>query len=126
MSYDYITADPMWYSMLKQFAYENRNHQTDAERLLWWRLSDNKLGLHFRRRHIIGCYIADFVCLKAKTIIEIDGGYHSQSDQIIKDYWRTEDLNKFGFHVVRFRNEEVFTDLPNVLDKIYDIIVHRI
>ncbi len=120
MAYDYNTADPFYYGMLKEYAAENRKFQTDAERMLWRCLSTNKLGIHFRRQHIIGCYIADFVCLRKKLIIEVDGGYHSQKKQAIKDYYRTEDLERMGFKVLRFRNEEIETNISLVLDQIFN------
>ena len=120
MAYDYNTADPFFYGMLKEYAAENRRFQTDAERMLWRCLSTNKLGIHFRRQHIIGCYIADFVCLRKKLIIEVDGGYHSQKKQAIKDYYRTEDLERMGFKVLRFRNEEIETNISLVLDQIFN------
>ena len=120
MAYDYNTADPFYYGMLKEYAAENRKFQTDAERMLWRRLSTNKLGLHFRRQHIVGCYIADFVCLRKKLIIEVDGGYHSQKEQSIKDYYRTEDLERMGFKVLRFRNEDIETNISLVLDQIFN------
>ena len=69
---------------------------------------------------LFGCYIADFVCLKKKIIIEVDGGYHSQDAQIVKDYYRTEDLNKLGFVVLRFKNEELFSNISFVLDTIFN------
>ena len=116
------TADPMYYDLLKQYAYKNRYNQTEAEQNLWYHLSGNQLGLHFRRQHIIGCYIADFICVKRNLIIEIDGGYHSQEEQKIKDYLRTEDLEKMGFEVMRFSNDEIFRNLPEVLDKIFNRI----
>lgn len=116
------TANPLYYELLKGFAYKNRYNQTEAEQELWYHLSGNQLGLHFRRQHIIGCYIADFVCIKRKLIIEIDGGYHSQEEQIIKDYLRTEDLNKMGFEVMRFTNDEIYSNLSEVLDKIFNYI----
>lgn len=122
MANRFETANPLYYSLLKEFASKNREFQTDAERMLWNHLRDNRLGLHFRRQHIIGCYIADFVCLKKNLIIEIDGGYHSQPIQEIEDYLRTEDLNRMGFNVVRFTNEEVFSNLSAVLDSIFNII----
>ena len=120
MAYDYNTADPFYYGMLKEYASENRKFQTDAERMLWRYLSTNKLGIHFRRQHIIGCYIADFVCLRKKLIIEVDGGYHSQKKQAIKDYYRTEDFERMGFKVLRFRNEEIETNISLVLDQIFN------
>ena len=116
------TASPLYYDLLKRYAYKNRYNQTEAEKNLWYHLSGNHLGLHFRRQHIIGCYIADFICVKRNLIIEIDGGYHSQEEQKIKDYLRTEDLEKMGFEVMRFSNDEIFRNLPEVLDKIFNKI----
>ena len=121
-----MTSDPLYYEILKRYAIENRNNQTNAEESLWQCLSCNRLGLHFRRQHIVGCYIADFICLKAKTIIEIDGGYHSQEDQLIHDYWRTENLNRMGFDVLRYTNEQIMQDTSKVLDEIYNHIVQKI
>lgn len=118
----YKTADPICYGLLKGFANENRNHQTDAEQLLWFHLSNNPWGLHFRRQHIIGMYIADFVCLKRALIIEIDGGYHAQDSQQIKDYLRTENLEAMGYSVIRFKNEELYSNMSGVLDSIFNTV----
>ena len=120
MNYSYCTADPFYYGLLKGFAQENRKFQTDAERLLWDRLSSNKLGVSFRKQHIIGCYIADFICLSRKLIVEVDGGYHSQEEQEIKDYLRTEQLEKMGYKVIRFKNEEIYNNISDVLDTIFN------
>src|SRR5262249_35051285 len=55
-----------------------RRRQTDAERVLWFRLRDRRLaGLKFKRQVPIDSYIADFVCTDAKIIIELDGGQHA-------------------------------------------------
>ena len=122
MAYDYDTSDPSYYGLLKVYASENKKYQTEAEKMLWLHLRGNKLGLHFRRQHIIGCYIADFVCLKKKIIIEVDGGYHSQYAQAIKDYYRTEKLESLGFKVLRFRNEDIYSNVVFVLDQIFNEI----
>jgi len=122
MAYRYEIANPLYYSLLKEYAAKNRKFQTEAESMLWDRLSNRQLGLHFRRQHIIGCYIADFVCLHKKLIIEIDGGYHSQEEQQIEDYYRTEQLEKLGYKVIRFKNEELYTNMSVVLDTIFNII----
>ena len=122
MAYDYDTSDPSYYGLLKVYASENKKYQTEAEKMLWLHLRGNKLGLHFRRQHIIGCYIADFVCLKKKIIIEVDGGYHSQPAQAIKDYYRTEQLESLGFKVLRFRNEDIYSNVVFVLDQIFNAI----
>jgi very-short-patch-repair endonuclease len=122
MAYDYDTSDPSYYGLLNVYASENKKYQTEAEKMLWLHLRGNKLGLHFRRQHIIGCYIADFVCLKKKIIIEVDGGYHSQYAQAIKDYYRTEKLESLGFKVLRFRNEDIYSNVVFVLDQIFNAI----
>lgn len=113
-----FSADPGYYGILKIYAKENRQYQTPQESVLWQYLRQNKLGLPFRRQHIIGKYIADLVCLKRKLIVEVDGGYHSQYDQMIRDYWRTDDLKKMGFNVIK--NEDIDMNLSCVLDYIFD------
>ena len=122
MAYDYDTSDPSYYGLLKVYASENKKYQKKEKKMLWLHLRGNKLGLHFRRQHIIGCYIADFVCLKKKIIIEVDGGYHSQYAQAIKDYYRTEKLESLGFKVLRFRNEDIYSNVVFVLYQIFNAI----
>ena len=122
MSYDYQTADPVLYGRLKEFAQYNRNHPTEAEELLWNYLRGDSLGERFKRQHIIGDYIADFVCLSTKLIIELDGGYHHQEQQQANDAQRTEWLESKGFRVLRFTNEELFSNISQVLETIKDNI----
>ena len=72
--------------------------------------------MKFRRQHIIGNYIPDFVALSHKLIIEVDGEIHKfQKEQ---DEQRTFELNEKGYKVIRFTNEEVLHDINSVLDKI--------
>ena len=106
----YMTADPALYELLKEYSREMRNNPTDAERAAWSVLSDNNLGYKFRRQHIIGDYIVDFVCLEKMLVIEIDGEYHNEWEQQINDEERTAWLNKRGFNVIRFTNAEVIAD----------------
>ena len=77
---------------------------------------------HFRRQHVIGDYIADFVSLERSLIIEIDGGYHSQSLQIEKDEYRTLRLTKIGFSVLRFTNEQIICDIDEVMETINKVL----
>ena len=105
-----MTADPALYEILKEYSREMRNNPTDAERAAWSVLSDNNLGYKFRRQHIIGDYIVDFVCLEKMLVIEIDGEYHNEWEQQINDEERTAWLNKRGFNVIRFTNAEVIAD----------------
>ncbi len=108
-------ADPFLYGLLKQFVKENRHHETQAETVLWRFLREDRLGVHFRRQHIIGPFIADFVCLPQRLIVELDGGYHQLPDQQINDEDRTIWLESQGFKVIRFTNEEVIGDLENTI-----------
>ena len=113
------TADPLNYVLLLEHAKKMRNQPTEAEVLLWHMLSGKKLeGYKFRRQHIIGNYIADFVCLKTHLIIEIDGLIHQLPENKISDEERTKWLENEGYRVVRFTNKEVLSNLDNVLEKI--------
>ena len=116
--YDYQTADPCLYDMLKQYAKANRNNETQAESVIWNYVRANNLGKPFKRQHIIGDYIADFVCLTSKLIIEIDGKYHQLPEQQLNDAQRTDWLQSRGYKVLRFTNEEVIADTENILKKI--------
>ena len=112
------SADVIEYPLLWRFTKENRNNPTEAERLLWFNLSNKQLGVRFRRQHIIGQYIADFACLEKMLIIELDGGYHSLPEQQISDEQRTADLQEMGYRVIRFTNEELFQGIDLVLTQI--------
>jgi very-short-patch-repair endonuclease len=65
------------------------------------------LGFHFRRQAPIGNYIADFVCHRAKVIVEIDGAQHGDPENVQHDEKRTLYLNSRGYRVLRFWNVEV-------------------
>ena len=116
MKYDYQTADPMLYMRLKAYSKEMRKFATEAESILWEYLRAKQLGKTFKRQHIIGDYIADFVCLESGLIIELDGGYHQLPEQQINDELRTEWLEKHGFRVIRFKNEELLTNIDHCLE----------
>jgi very-short-patch-repair endonuclease len=117
-NFGYEMADPLLYSLLKEFAIENRKKSTEAEFILWNYLKGNILGVHFRRQHIIGQFIADFVCLSHKLIIEVDGKYHQLPEQQITDEERTSWLESKGFTVIRFKNEQIVADTNGVLETI--------
>jgi len=115
----YETADSTVYGLLKDYVKQMRSVPTEAENILWQCLKGKKLeGYKFRRQHIIGQYIVDFVCLKNRLVIEVDGLIHQLPDNKESDTQRTEWLNQHGFEVIRFSNEEVIGDIDNVLEKI--------
>ncbi len=93
---------------------------TPAETHLWNALRCRQLaGLKFRSQHPVGQFIVDFYCPSCKLVIEVDGDIHTQ--QKAYDEARTEQLQSFGYRVLRFSNEEVLHDLPTVLAYIIQI-----
>ncbi len=96
-----------------------RGAATDAERRLWQALRHRQLhGLRFRRQHPYDGYILDFVCLEANLVIEVDGGQHAANGA--EDAIRTSALEKAGFKVLRFWNDQVLRELDAVLQRIWD------
>ncbi|MBR0488942.1 MAG: endonuclease domain-containing protein [Prevotella sp.] len=118
----YNTASPDRYVLLKEFAHKNKQFATEAELLLWEHIRAKRLAVKFNRQHIIGDYIVDFVCIEKKLVVEVDGGYHSEYEQIKKDELRTEHLNGLGYNVIRFSNEEILGNILEVVNKIKDKI----
>ena len=119
----WATADSLAYTTVEDNAIENRKKMTVAEQALWEQLRSNKLGVHFRRQHVIGMYIADFVSLKNHLIIEVDGEYHSTPEQLLLDAERTRYLQGKGFRVIRFSNQEIQTDIESVMSKIIKSLI---
>ena len=113
------TASPVMYDRLKVRAKEMRNKPTDAEKMLWNVLSNKGIeGFKFRRQHIIGEYIVDFVCLEKRLIIEADGSIHNDPEQIEHDKNRTIWLESKGFKVVRYTNQQVLNNLNSTIENI--------
>ena len=122
MKRDFELADPFQYGLLKSYARENRRNQTEAEEFLWRQLKGKALGVKFKRQLVILNYIADFACLEKSLVIEVDGGYHFSHEQMELDAYRTEELEKLGFRVIRFRNENIILEIEEVLKTIQDYI----
>jgi len=96
-----------------------RRSQTPQEIILWSRLRDRTCkNLKFRRQYPIGSYILDFVCLKRKLVIELDGCQHKIKEQKTHDKLRTQFLEEEGFRVLRFWNNDVNKNLDGVIFKI--------
>jgi len=92
---------------------------TDAERKLWFLLRDRRLaGAKFRRQAPIGPFIADFVCLSRKLIVEADGGQHYENP---KDAVRDEWLRRERYVVVRYSNIDILKNPEGVLT---DLLAH--
>ncbi len=95
-----------------------RRAMTDAEMRLWLQLRDRRLaGLKFRRQHPIGRYVADFVCLERRLVVEVDGGQHADSR---RDRVRDAAIEAAGFRILRFWNNEVLGAMEGVLETILE------
>ncbi len=103
--------------VLLQNAKSLRSNQTDAEQKLWYHLRAHRfMGLKFKRQKPIGRYIADFICVEQKLIVELDGGQHA--DQTAYDTERDGWLRGEGYTVLRFWNNEVMQGMEGVLERI--------
>ena len=93
-----------------------RSQMTDAEQMLWKHLRRRQLhGFHFRKQCPIGPYIADFACLEAKLIIEVDGGQHVDS---VTDATRDAWLTARGYRTLRFWDNDILPQPDGALIKI--------
>ena len=108
---------------LKNFARSLRRESTDAERRLWSRLRDRGIeGFKFRRQVPVAGYILDFYCVKAKLVIEVDGGQHEDPSGTAKDQRRDAVLESIGMRVLRFSDVDVLRDTDAVLEEIYRVL----
>ncbi|HEX4373391.1 MAG TPA: acetylglutamate kinase [Puia sp.] len=109
-------------NLIFERAKELRNTMTAAEQILWNHLHINEWKLKFRRQHPIANYIVDFYCHEKKLVIELDGGIHEVEDVKKWDEYREQHLKELGLTVIRFKNEEIFKEKKQVIEKIYKII----
>ena len=114
------TADPYYYSLLKDKRKRMRDYMTEAEKILWEHLKGDKLGVRFRRQHMIECFIPDFVALSCKLIIEVDGEVHKFQKEY--DSEREQFLIEKGYRLIRFENDEVLKNIESVIERIRENI----
>ncbi|MGH6889851.1 MAG: endonuclease domain-containing protein [Rhizomicrobium sp.] len=106
---------------MRTCAQRMRRLPTEAEKKFWW-VRDRRLGGYkFKRQHPIGHYIADFVCVEAKLIVELDGGQHAEQRE--SDAARERFSESEGFRTGRYWNPEFLKNqdavgppLPAILD----------
>ena len=98
-----------------------RKLSTDTEHLLWRHLRGRQIGgFKFRRQQPVGNYVVDFVNLEKKVVIELDGGQHLlHLDDRIRDEW----LRAEGYTVLRFWDNQVFSNFEGVLETIRDALL---
>jgi very-short-patch-repair endonuclease len=96
-----------------------RRAMTPAETLLWRYLKANRIdGLGFRRQVPFQNYIADFACMSARLIVELDGESHDAESQQRSDQTRDAFFAGEGFRVLRFANHDVMSNLEGVVEAI--------
>lgn len=112
----------MWYNARKL-----RRKATPEERILWQQLRNKELfRVSFRRQYVIGNYITDFYCHKAKIVIELDGSQHAEEENSKKDKKRTKFFEQRGIQVIRFWNDEIHNNLSNIVDYLLETIDQRL
>jgi len=105
----------------RERAREMRREATAGERKLWSHLRRKSIGgVRFRRQHPLFGFIADFCCAEARIVVELDGDSHAARADY--DRWRTRELNRRGYRVVRFLNQEVIENIEGVIEKIWEEI----
>ena len=108
-------------SVLQTRAKKLRQNMSEAETRLWHHLRAGRLnGYKFRRQQPMGSYIADFVCVNPKLIIEADGGQHVE--QAAYDVERSRYLQLQGFTVLRFWNHQILQQTDDVLAEILRVL----
>jgi NAD-dependent DNA ligase/very-short-patch-repair endonuclease len=113
-----FTAYSGSWNKIKDLAKDNGQNQTVAENLLWQNIRSSKLGIKFRRQHVVDGFILDFFSAEKGLALEVDGGYHNQSEQAEYDKMRQSLVEDYGITFLRFTNKEVESDLQAVLTKI--------
>jgi very-short-patch-repair endonuclease len=103
---------------LTQIARKLRKEMTPEEHILWYRLRSKRFsGYKFRRQFPLDKFVADFVCLAKRLIVEADGGQHNQNAY---DVERDKYLQSQNFTILRFWNSDINQNLESVLQKIYN------
>ena len=106
---------------INELAKTLRRNQTHAETLLWHELRNRKCGgFKFRRQFKVDIYIVDFVCVSKGLVVEVDGPTHEGQESY--DLERTKHLENRGYQVLRFKNEDVFDGLDDVVEAIYQAL----
>jgi imidazole glycerol-phosphate synthase subunit HisF len=118
----FFGADSITFSKAKRL----RKPLTRAETVLWKELRNRQLdGFKFRRQHPAGPYIADFFCMEAMLVVEVDGAVHDSPEAQETDEKRTRFFTDNGVKVIRFRNKDVIRKLPAVLKELKKILSSR-
>jgi very-short-patch-repair endonuclease len=93
---------------------------------MWSYLRRDRIeDMRFRKQHPIGPFVADFACVKAMLIVEIDGATHGSDEVVAYDARRTAFFRERGWHEMRFTNHAVYKNLDSVLDEVWAVARER-
>ena len=102
-------------------AREMRKAMTEPEKRMWYQLRAKRFeGAKFRKQKVIKDFITDFAANNPKLVVELDGDSHAGQEDY--DARRTKILEAEGYHVVRFLNSDVMTNMDGVLTRISEVI----
>ena len=108
-------------SLQKSRARKLRKNLTDVENKLWSQLRGRQLsGVKFRRQHPVGPFIVDFCCVERGLVVELDGSQHAERNAA--DERRTRLIERSGYRVLRFWDNEVLSNLYGVLERISEAL----
>lgn len=102
-----------------------RKNMTKEERHLWYDYLKNK-DVRFIRQKVIGKYIVDFYCAKAKLVIELDGSQHFEENTIKYDSERTRYLEQYGLSIIRIPNNEINKNFVGVCEYLDNVILQSL
>ena len=108
-----------------RFSQKLRKNMTKEERLLWYDFLKT-YPVQFRRQYVIGSYITDFYCYRAKLVIELDGSQHCEPSDIQYDQMRTAYLQAQGLLVLRYSNLDIMKNFRGVCENIDIFVKNRI
>ena len=110
---------------LKAFSQQLRKNPTKEEHILWNGFL-RRYPYQFRRQYIIGNYIVDFYCHKAKLVVELDGSQHYLPPGRMADEERTRYLQALDLTVLRFSNLDVLKRFESVCETIDSTVKMRV
>lgn len=108
---------------LKPRRRELRTKSTEAEKIIWYNIRNNKLEYKFLRQYSIEGYVVDFYCPEKRLAIEIDGGYHSAQQIRLYDDYRQKFIEAYNITFIRFTNAEICNSKKLVLAKINALLL---
>ncbi len=101
-----------------------RKNMTKEEKHLWYDFL-SQYPVRFFKQRILGKYIVDFYCSKAKLVIVLDGSQHYDDAGMLYDKERDEYLSRYGLCVIHISNLDVMKNFEGVCSYIDRVVKER-